>query len=115
MIGRQPKAAAPHHALGLWLMRADRRAEVIQELKRAAELAPDDARFAHVYAVALADDDRAKGIEQRSNCSHAIRDTLSALAAFSGDAGASGDVLRYAETDDPSVQSFIKQLEPKLE
>lgn len=120
MIARYPEAAAPHHALGLWLVRASRRAEAVAELKRAAELAPDDPRMAYVYAVALAQSDRAKAIAelQRSLARNPYhRETLSALAAFSRDAGASADALRYAETlaqlepDDPSIQAFVKQLQ----
>jgi tetratricopeptide (TPR) repeat protein len=119
MIARYPEAAAPHHALGLWLVRAGRRAEAVEELKRAAELAPDDPRMAYVYAVALAQSDRAKAIGelQRSLARHPYhRATLSALAAFSRDAGATADALRYAETlatlepDDPSIQAFVRQL-----
>lgn len=119
MIARYPDAAAPHHALGLWLVRAGRRAEAIAALQRAAELAPNDARMAYVYAVALAQADRAKAIDalQRSLAHHPYhRDTLLALATFSRDAGATAEALRYAETlarlepDDPSIQALIKQL-----
>jgi Tfp pilus assembly protein PilF len=120
MIARYPDAAAPHHALGLWLVRAGRRAEAVAELKRAAELAPDDPRMAYVYAVALAQNDRAKAIKelQRSLARNPYhRETLSALAAFSRDAGATADALRYAETlaqlepDDPSIKAFVRQLQ----
>ena len=119
MIARQPDAASPHHVLGLWLVRAGRRAEAIEQLKRAAELVPEDPRMAYVYAVALADDDQAKAIGelQRSLARNPYRrETLSALAALSRDAGARADALRYAETlaelepNDPSVQAFIQQL-----
>ncbi len=119
MIARQPDAALPHHALGLWLVRAGRGAEATQELKRAAELAPNDPRLAYVYAVALAETDREQAIRelQRSlarNPNH--RDTLRALAAFSREMGASADALRYAERlaqlepDDPGVQAFVREL-----
>ncbi|MEZ5786954.1 MAG: multiheme c-type cytochrome [Xanthobacteraceae bacterium] len=119
MIARYPEAAAPHHALALWLVRAGRRAEAMEELKRAVELAPDDPRMAYVYAVALAQADRAQAISalKRSLARHPYhRDTLSALAAFSRDAGDTVDALRYAETlaklepDDPSIQAFVRQL-----
>jgi predicted CXXCH cytochrome family protein len=119
MIERQPSAASPHHALGLWLVRAGRRGEAIDALRRAAELAPDDPRMAYVYAVALSEPDRTKAVAelQRSLARHPYhRETLSALAAFSRDAGARADALRYAETlaqlepDDPGIQAFVRRL-----
>ncbi|MDC7785953.1 tetratricopeptide repeat protein [Rhodoplanes sp. TEM] len=119
MIERQPNAASPHHALGLWLVRANRRAEAIDALKRAADLAPDDPRMAYVYAVALSATDRAKALAtlRESLARHPHdRETLSGLAAFSRDAGARDDALHYAETlaalepDDPSVRAFVRQM-----
>jgi Flp pilus assembly protein TadD len=52
-IAAAPEAASPHHALGLALVRAKAYDEGIAELGRAAALAPDEPRFAYVYAVAL--------------------------------------------------------------
>jgi predicted CXXCH cytochrome family protein len=48
-----PDAAAPRHALGLTLVRQKRYAEALEQLGRAAALAPEEPRFAYVYAVAL--------------------------------------------------------------
>ena len=45
--------AGVHHALGLTLVRLKRLNEALGELRRAAELAPEQARYAYVYAVAL--------------------------------------------------------------
>jgi Flp pilus assembly protein TadD len=47
-----PSDATLHHALGLSLVRQKKGEEALQELKRATELAPDNARFAYVYGVA---------------------------------------------------------------
>ncbi len=52
-ISEIPEAAAPHHALGLSLIRQKRYDEAMQSLKRATELEPDQPRYAYVYAVAL--------------------------------------------------------------
>ncbi|HUL11010.1 MAG TPA: tetratricopeptide repeat protein [Methylococcaceae bacterium] len=52
-LARQPKSAALHHSLGLLQVRRKDMVAALVSLKRAAELAPDDARFAYVYAVAL--------------------------------------------------------------
>ena len=46
-------APALHYTLGLTLVRLGRRADALGELREAARLAPDNARFAYVYAVSL--------------------------------------------------------------
>ena len=48
-----PQAAVGHRTLGLTLVRLKRLDEALGELRRAADLAPDQARYAYVYAVAL--------------------------------------------------------------
>ena len=53
-IAVSPNAAALHHALGLSLVRQGMQDAAGNELRRAVELAPDNARYAYVYAVALA-------------------------------------------------------------
>jgi Flp pilus assembly protein TadD len=57
-LARDPSAATVHHALGLSLVRQGRRSEAVAALGRAHDLAPDDLRFAFVYAVALHDTGR---------------------------------------------------------
>ena len=52
-LARQPKSAALHHSLGLSLIRQKNLPAALTSLKQAAELAPDNARFTYVYAVAL--------------------------------------------------------------
>ena len=47
-----PEAAALHHALGLSLVRQQRRDEALRELRRATELDPSSERFRYVYDVA---------------------------------------------------------------
>ncbi len=48
-----PELADFHHVLGLWLVRQQRPQQALVALRRAAELAPDDARYGYVLAVAL--------------------------------------------------------------
>ena len=48
-----PDNAAAHHALGLALVRRKNYPEALDHLAKANTLAPDDARFAYVYGVAL--------------------------------------------------------------
>ena len=52
-IEREPRSAAAHHALGLLLVRQQRRPEARVALAAAARLAPESARYGYVYAVAL--------------------------------------------------------------
>lgn len=59
-LARNPRAAVLHHALGLSLVRQKRLPDALPELREANRLAPDDARFAYVYAVALINTGRAK-------------------------------------------------------
>jgi Flp pilus assembly protein TadD len=51
-LAEAPEAAALHHALGLSLVRQQRKTEALEELKRATELEPDNERFRYVYGVA---------------------------------------------------------------
>ena len=82
---------ALHHALGLTLVRLKRLDEALGELRRAAELAPEQARYAYVYAVALHSAGRggeAMTVLKDSLARHPDdRDTLLALISFSRDAG----------------------------
>ena len=48
-----PNNADIHHSLGLALVRQHNYADAIPELRHASELAPDNARYAYVYAIAL--------------------------------------------------------------
>jgi predicted CXXCH cytochrome family protein len=54
-LEQSPGAAALHHSLGLSLVRQQRKAEALKELKRATELEPTNRRYAYVYDVARAD------------------------------------------------------------
>jgi Flp pilus assembly protein TadD len=52
-LAYRPNDASLHHSLGLLLVRRRDMPTALAELGRAAALAPDDPRFAYVYAVAL--------------------------------------------------------------
>lgn len=52
-IVRNPDSALAHYSLGLSLIRQRYLESALQELRRAAELEPDAARYGYVYAVAL--------------------------------------------------------------
>ena len=50
-----PDAAALHHSLGLSLVRQQRKADALRELKRATDLEPGNARYKYVYDVGAAE------------------------------------------------------------
>jgi Tfp pilus assembly protein PilF len=52
-LSMAPELAIVRHSRGLLLVRANRHDEALTELREAAELAPESARFVYVYAVAL--------------------------------------------------------------
>ena len=100
-VATSPQDAGLHHALGLTLARLKRPEPALGELQRAAELDPDRARYAYVYAVALHSAGRggeAMTVLKETLVRHpADRDTLTALIGFSRDTGDFGAALEYAE------------------
>jgi predicted CXXCH cytochrome family protein len=52
-IARLPQAAALYHSLGLLQVREKDTQAALASLRKAAELAPEEARYSYVYAVAL--------------------------------------------------------------
>jgi len=119
-IARNPEAATLHHALGLSLVRQRRIPASVTALREAARLAPDDARFAYVYAVALHDAGRRR--DALATLSAALerhpydRDLLSALAQFeSGENRAAAlDYARRLVKLDPESREYL-ELERRLE
>ncbi|MFO1311086.1 MAG: multiheme c-type cytochrome [Burkholderiales bacterium] len=120
-LARQPQSAVLHHALGLALVREKRMSEAIPELALAVKLAPDDARFAYVYAVAL--DGAKQGPKAREVLVAASRRhpydraILEALASYSARDGKPDAALAYAKTlrdlepENPQYASMVQELE----
>src|SRR4029079_16173514 len=100
-IAAAPQDAGVHHVLGLTLVRLKRLNEALDELRRAAELAPEQARYAYVYAVALHSAGRGSeamtALKDSLARHHDDRETLLALISFSCDAGDPRTALEYAE------------------
>ena len=123
-IAASPQDAGLHHALGLALTRLKRREESLGELRRAAELDPDRARYAYVYAVGLhsaGQVDDAMAVLKASLARHPTdRDTLLALVSYSRDAGDFGTALNYAEQlargapGEPGLTALIENLRRQL-
>ena len=90
-LAHDPRSAVLHHSLGLVLVREKRKGEGLEELKTAAQLAPGNARYSYVYAVAL--HDAGQGKEALKVLNTALRrnpndrDVLYGLAHFEGQAG----------------------------
>jgi Flp pilus assembly protein TadD len=86
-----PDNADIRHSLGLALVRQHNYADAISELRHASELAPDNARYAYVYAVALnsigATASAMELLENTHKRHPTDRDTLLALVSISRDTG----------------------------
>lgn len=120
-----PDSADLRHALGLLLVRKRDHANSLRELQAAAALAPANARYAYVYAVALhssGDRDGAIKALRQTDASHPYdADVLGALVAILIERGAPGDheeaiacARRLAEAfpDDPGVRELFNSLPP---
>ena len=58
-----PKMGILHHALGLWYVRNKESQKAVAELKKAAQLDKNNARFSYVYAVSIGENNPKKSIE----------------------------------------------------
>jgi len=87
-VANSPRTPAAHHALGLALIRAGRRAEALTALQEAHTLDAGNARFAYVYAVAQHDTGDPAGavltLRRALELHPADPDLLGALAAYGG-------------------------------
>jgi Flp pilus assembly protein TadD len=120
-LARNPRAAVLHYALGLALVRQKQAAESLKALRMAAQFAPESARFAYVYAVAL--NDAGQGKDAMQVLANALkrepydRDILSGLAYFTARAGNREQALVYVrqlrELDPENSQyaQMAKQIE----
>ena len=93
-------AAVIHHSLGLWLVRAGRREEALGELRKAADLAPEEAHFGCVLGIALEDAghiDEARRVFEGVLFIHPYhRDSLRELLSLERDHGRLGRAAELA-------------------
>ncbi|MFV1988386.1 MAG: tetratricopeptide repeat protein [Gemmatimonadota bacterium] len=110
------------HALGLTLTRRRQMDEAVDLLARAAELAPETARYGYVYGIALnsiGDVDGAVAALERALLGAPFdQQVLVALATISRDAGRTEQAVRYARRivelwpDDPGARQLLDELNP---
>ncbi len=119
-IALAPENGAAHHALGLALVRQKNYPEALGQFAEAARLAPDDARFAYVYGVAL------KSLGKREESRKVLGEALarhsydaSLVNAMLGEALGAGDVdsaaplarrLSALRPDDPEIKRLAAKL-----
>jgi tetratricopeptide (TPR) repeat protein len=122
-IARVPDAAPLHHALGLLLVRRQRSDEALTELGLAAEIAPENSRYAYVYGIALHSAGKGRLALAALEASHRSHpgdtDLLVALATLHRDDGELDTALRYARKlldlrpEDPQTQTLVRELEAR--
>jgi tetratricopeptide (TPR) repeat protein len=119
-IAAVPASAPLHHSLGLAYVRTKQPPAAMSELARAAQLAPDSARYAYVYAVALYSDgrkrDAIRALDRDAKRWPADRDILMALATMQRDAGNRAEARRAlqsllaADPEDREARALLEQL-----
>ncbi len=118
-----PRNPDLHHGLGLLLVRKGDKPAALQELALAARLAPDNARYAYVHAVALhSGGKRTEAITllRTANSRHPDDlEILSALISMNREAGDRKTALVYARKaaavlpGDPGIQRLVSELEAR--
>ena len=87
-------------ALGLTLVRLERRSEAMAHLRRAYEMRPETVRFGYVFSVAQFDSGKRKAalatLEQMRNRYPANREILRLLAGYNQQMGRAKAAERYA-------------------
>ncbi|WP_300318633.1 tetratricopeptide repeat protein [Accumulibacter sp.] len=115
-----PRSADLHHALGLLLTRQQQGAAALEEFVEAARLAPDNARYAYVEAIAVNSAGKpadALALLRKANQRHPNDlEILSALISISRETGDRQAALRYARKaaellpDDQNVKQLVAEL-----
>ncbi|NOQ15780.1 MAG: tetratricopeptide repeat protein [Methyloprofundus sp.] len=104
------KDAAIHHALGLWYIRHNDKGAALKQLKIAAELEPDTARYAYVYAVAIAEKSPKQAItilEEALLRQEGNLDLLMALAGYYQQLGDMESTQKYRLKMDAVMQYHL--------
>jgi hypothetical protein len=120
-LSLSPDAADLHHALGLLLVRKADKTAALQEFAVAAKLAPDNARYAYVYAIGLNSAGKqreALAVLKAANAHQPYDlDILSVLISMQREAGDNKAALVYARKaaealpDNAAIKQLIAELE----
>jgi predicted CXXCH cytochrome family protein len=118
-----PRDAGLHHALGLLLTRKGEKAAALNEFVEAAKLAPDNARYAYVHAIAVDSAGKREQALAMLRSAHKRHpndlDILGALLALSRETGDRQAALGYAKQlaellpGNPELGRLIAELETK--
>ena len=96
-----PQDAGLRYAVGLALVRQKKQDDALAELKRAVELAPDQAHYSYVYAVGLHSagriDEAIAALKDNLTKHPMDRESLLALVSFYRDSGNIASALEYAQ------------------
>jgi len=124
-IAVSPQDPGLHHALGLTLTRLKQPEEALGEIRRSAELDPDHARYAYVYAVALHSagqkDEAMRILKKTAVVRPSDRDTLLAIISFARDDGDTRTALDYARQlaqftpGDSRLTALIENLQRQMD
>jgi predicted CXXCH cytochrome family protein len=116
----RPESPAINHSLGLLAVRRESGQAALPWLEKAATLAPGNARYGYVWAVALHDTGRlgeAISVLDRAHAQWpADADVLYALAIYSREAGDNPAAVAYAEKlqelqpNNPQAAAFVDEL-----
>ena len=119
----EPNNADVRHSLGLLLVRQHDYAEALDQLRQASELAPDNARYAYVYAIALNSTgapEPAMALLERTHQRHPTdRDVLVALVSIARESGDVSKALIHAKElaalnpGDEQINRLVQQLEQR--
>lgn len=117
----EPNNADVQHSLGLLLVRQHDYPGALDLLRRASELAPDNARYSYVYAVALNStgaSGQAMAVLDQAHRQHPTdRDVLMALVSIARDTGDFATALRHArelaalDPADTRLRGLVSDLE----
>lgn len=117
----EPDNATIPYALGLLLVRQRNYADALPMLQKASKLAPDSARYARVYAIALnstgASDQAIAVLEAAHARAPADRDLLITVITIARDRGEVATALRYAKElaglypKDNQIRAMVLELE----
>ena len=122
-IRRVPDAAAPHHALGLGLIRQKDYAGAIEQLRQATYLAPHEPHYAYVYAVALQSTGKTEAARRVIDAALARAPNDAALLMLAlqdamnsddpGRASRLANTLGAVTPDDPAIAQLARTLHGK--